>query len=176
MSVLDRAVQRYVAAHEATGGDPGNAKVDAEFVLGMLTWPDYPGETVALGELLTGKEIGEIILDQEQALALAVAMVNAEIARPVDDETPEAMHAAVLARLHGAYPDAQAAAFAAVRQLGGARRVGIPAWMETALGDSDHWTACDHVLGTVELAVRNTAPGRRWVHVYRVGFVLFESA
>lgn len=67
----------------------------------------------------------------------------------------------------------QQAALAAVRQLGGSRKVAIPSWMELALGDPN-WTACDHIIDEVELACRNTAPGRRWCYVYQLGFITYE--
>lgn len=181
MSTVDEAVMQYAAGQD----DPELGKVDAEFLLGTLGWRDHAVETVALGEALTGigfdliaegaqtSHVGD--LDAVQALALAVAMVNAEIARPVDGETAERMRYKVTALTLDTYPNAQAAAHAAVVQLGGWRKVGIPQWMYLALGDVDH-DVCEHILNEVELAARNTAPGRRWVHVHRVGTVLYRSA
>lgn len=70
----------------------------------------------------------------------------------------------------------QQAALAAIRQLGGARKLAIPEWMEAAIGDIEHWTACEHVMNHVALACETTAPGRRWSEVYHLGVITYELA
>lgn len=120
-----------------------------------------------------------------QALALASELFLAEVL-PGDyhaDHTTELVrraHAAVTALAReGDDPEPtnylrQRAAFAAVRQLGGALMVNLPHWIELALGDDTHWTACDHIIDYVALACANTQPGRRWRHVYQLGYITYR--
>jgi hypothetical protein len=124
-------------------------------------------------------------LTATQALALATELFAKELFPGAyePDDTPALADLArravtSVARGHGESYDElrQRAAFVAVRQLGGAHKVGIPAWMEKALGDSDNWTVCEHIIDYVTLACHNTAPGRRWCYVFQLGFVTYQPS
>lgn len=72
-------------------------------------------------------------------------------------------------------PGEQEAAFAALRQVGGARVACLPEWVESAIGDTETWTACQHLIERVELAVANTNPGVRWRRVPDLGYATYKT-
>jgi hypothetical protein len=175
---LDEAVQRYVDHR-----DPAQTEADAMDTASLaldhrLRHREYLMATVLLGEALAGQTIGVAgvtTLDHEQALHLAVTMINAEVVniRIGDSQMQRDL---VLRHIRTVHETEQAAAFAAVRQLGGWRRVGIPEWMDSALGDSENWTACACVIDRAELDVMHTNPGRRWECVPSLGYVVYQPA
>lgn len=144
------------------------------------------GDVIALGSALWAQPPRVLrSLTPTQGLALASQLFVTELL-PGDNDPSDTAELAqrvrqkvtALARDDDAPYDElrQRAAFAAVRQLGGASKVAVPSWIELALGDPNHWTACEHIIDRVELACRNTAPGRRWCYVYQLGFITYESA
>jgi hypothetical protein len=168
-----------------------DARSDAETILDKVGRPGWicgtAGDLIAVGVALW-RQPPRVIpsLTPVQGLALGTQLFDAELLpdrfdlTDTDKLAQRARHK-VTAVAHNDDDSPfdtlrQRAAFAAVRQLGGARAVGLPAWMETALGDTHNWTACDDIIGRVELACRGTAPGRRWCYVYQLGFITFESA
>lgn len=119
-----------------------------------------------------------------QALALASEAFRAEIVwtESASADIPELarkLRAAVTSIQRDDEPNMtdgwlrQRAALAAVRQLGGSGRVGIPQWMEDALGDLENWVACDDILDRVAMACEQTFPGRHWRHVYELGWITY---
>lgn len=173
MTKIHEAVQRYVDERDPDENEDGARSV-ATYALGRLVRYEYLMATVLLAEKLAGSTVGGQKLDREQALHLAVQMINAEVVK-IRVGTSDKKRDLVLKHVTTVHENDQAAAFAALRQLGGWRMVGVPEWLESALGDQDTWTACQDVIDRAELAVRTTNPGRRWVYVETLGYVVFEG-
>jgi hypothetical protein len=173
-SKIDDAVQRYVDERDLDENE-GGARALATYALGRLARYEYLMATVLLAEKLAGSTAGGQMLDREQALHLAVQMINSEVVK-IRIGTSDMQRDLVLKHVTTVHENDQAAAFAALRQLGGWRKVGVPEWLESALGDQDTWTACQDVIDLAELAVRHTNPGRRWTYVETLGYVVYQGS
>lgn len=150
-------------------------------LLAALTDTEHLVPAVLLSEALKG---GPVTAGDEppieeltgaQALALAVAMINAGVVRSNQVQTAEDMADDVLAAILWVYPTEQQAAYAAVQDLRGVYDLRMPAWVQDALADTDNGPACDHILDIAQRACRDTGPGRRWVRVPGIGVVMFKS-
>lgn len=150
---------------------------DAPMIMGGLKWADYPVETVelALAMLDTPPFRLPRTLRPIQLLALAVVMVNTEVARPVDGESPLAMAMQVSASVFGLHTSAQAAAAASVADLGGWRKVNLRDHEEMALADYKEYNASPDLMRNAELCCANTDPGRKWRNVIGLGWVRYTN-
>ncbi|KOV84788.1 hypothetical protein [Nocardia sp. NRRL S-836] len=160
-SVLSRVIRGYGRL---------NASREDVIALSCAVWQEPP---TALGDWGA--------LRPFQALALASAAYQAEIVPPADAPVDTVTAARWVRALVTAvewdrpgtfyYRQKQRAALAAVRQLGGWTKVGIPAWVQTALGDDRPMS--EEVLQAVEQACACTSPGRHWRYVSGLGFITY---
>jgi hypothetical protein len=112
-----------------------------------------------------------------ESLAVAVALINGEAVDPdinATDATAVAEAVSLLdtSRVRGLFQTTQEAAFAAVRQIGGATRFGVPDYIEAQLGDTTR-NAGSNAIDEVEL-IAETNHCFYWRYALHVGFILFR--
>lgn len=147
------------------------------------TRPLFPDDVPdrSMTELILGP-IRRVELDPAQALALAAEMFVHQVVPGPDRYPPETdalvarVHTAVTAVFRDGEPDIeQRALLAMVRQLGGAKRIGMSEWLEAALADRDSSAGRD-VMDRVRRACAQARPARAATYVYGLGFITFQPS
>lgn len=153
---------------------------DAVMLLEQSQFPDTDTLAMVLARRLHEQPPGAVRrkITPLGALSLAVLLLNGEAVDPDLDAFDEDGIAAAVAllsqgRVRGVFDTAQQAAFAAVRQLGGAQRFGVPDHVEAALGDPTH-DVPQELLDNVAL-LADTNHGWYFERAYALGFVLYRT-
>lgn len=155
---------------------------EAVYLLESLVFPDTDGLAMVVARVYARRPPSaiKVPITPLGGLALAVTLINAGIIDHTVDPTDPAQHerlahAGAMAQFHlrGVYPTEQAAAFAAVRQLGGARTLGIPEYQEQELGDTNRVASDDTIGEVAEVLINNHA--WYWKHALGLGWVLYHT-